>query len=121
MLSTATIEQFLHQLERIATALERISATPDHQVANPEPTVAPEAAQVAEPTAEPVKAEQPEENKPSVTIDQIRKMVVTLSAKGKENKDAVREIIMAYAAKVSEIPADKYTEVMDRLTALQEG
>lgn len=102
-------------LERIATALERVEATEKPQIVpEPEKVVAPEPA----PTAEPAAPAQPEAQ-PSVTLDQIRKMVVTLSAMGQQKKDAVREIITAYGRNVSAIPADKYDEVMDRLTALK--
>ena len=125
MMSHDTIEKFLHQLERIATALERISPAPTERVEAPEkPQNAPEPEQVEtlEPAAAPapVAPAQPEE-KPSITLDQIRKKVVTLSALGKEKKDAVREIIMSYGRNVSSVPADKYPEVMDRLNAVQEG
>lgn len=117
-------------LARIADALERIAAALDH--ANPAPTESaevpeipqiipePEQIEAPAPVADPAPA-QPEEVKPSVTLDQIRKMVVTLSALGKDTKDAVREIVMSYGRNVSAIPADKYTEAMDRLTALKEG
>lgn len=98
-------------LERIASALERVEATEKPQIVpEPEKVVAPEPA----PTAEPAEPAQP-----PVTLDQIRKMVVTLSAMGQQKKDTVREIVTAYGRNVSAIPADKYNEVMDRLTALK--
>lgn len=108
-------------LERIATALERVEATEKPQIVpEPEKVVAPEPAPTAEPAA-PAQPEAQPEAQPPVTLDQIRKMVVTLSALGKEKKDAVRDIITAYGRNVSAIPADKYPEVMDRLTALKEA
>lgn len=104
-------------LERIASALERVEAPEKPQIVpEPEKVVAPEPA----PTAEPAAPVQPEAQ-PSVTLDQIRKQVVTLSAAGAEIKAKVREIITEYGRNVSAIPADKYPEVMDRLTALKEG
>lgn len=109
-------------LERIASALERTSPAPTESIEAPsQPQIAlePEQVEAPAPAADPAPA-QPEE-RPSVTLEQIRKAVVTLSAKGKEKKDAVREIVMSYGRNVSAIPADKYTEAMDRLTALQEG
>lgn len=122
--------------ERIATALERIAATlekssPATHAQIPEsvkPTPAeveapkPEPVETAEPepvAAEPV-ADQPKEVKPTVTLDQIRKKVVELSAAGTQVKDAVRAIITEYGRNVSAIPQDKYNEVMGRLTALKE-
>ena len=111
-------------LERIAVSLERICRALEHPRITPEPVQVEQPAPAPAPTAEPEKVEepaQPEPTKPTVTIDQIRKMVVALSAMGKEKKDAVREIITSYAPNVSGIPFYKYPEVMDKLTALQEG
>ena len=99
----------------------KTTKAPDQPLNAPvfEPAAEPEKVIEPAPTVEPEKPEKPE--KPEITIDQIRKEVVTLSAKGKEKKDAVREIIMAYAPNVSGISVDKYLEVMDKLTALKEG
>ena len=117
-------------LERIAISLERVNKTLDLlvratqpvQVAETAPAPIIEPTPTAEPVQpEPVKVEEPEPPKPCVTIDQIRKLVVELSSKGAEKKDAVREVIMAYAPNVSGIPADKYPEVLDKLNALKEG
>ncbi len=91
-----------------------------------------EAAQAVE-TPTP-KETQPEEEKPTepdtaepaaptttapevlVSHDDILKKVITLSAAGK--KQEAREIVNAYAAKVSDIPADKLAEVAERLDAI---
>ena len=54
---------------------------------------------------------------PSVTKPDVQRKVVELSAAGK--KAEVREIITAYATKVSDIPEDKTTEVWQKLTALE--
>lgn len=124
-------------LERIATALERIAATlekpsteapaqnPDSVKPTPVEIEAPkpEPVETAEPepvAAEPV-ADQPEEVKQTVTLDEIRKKVVQLSAAGAQVKEAVRAIITEYGRNVSAIPADKYAEVMDRLNAVKEA
>lgn len=124
-------------LERIATALERIAATlekpsteapaqiPESVKSTPVEVEAPkpEPVKTAEPepvAADPV-ADQPEEVKPTVTLDEIRKKVVQLSAAGAQAKDAVRAIVTEYGRNVSAIPADKYAEVMDRLNAVKEG
>ena len=47
----------------------------------------------------------------------LSQLVVLLSAAGP--KAQVREIITAYADRVSNIPEDKYAEVMAKLTALE--
>ncbi len=54
---------------------------------------------------------------PAVTIEDIRPLVVKLSASGK--KAEAREIVKEYAASVSDIPAGKYAEVWARLQALE--
>ena len=123
-------------LERIASALERIAATleqpstathaqiPESVKSTPAEVEAPkpEPVETAEPepvAAEPV-ADQPEEVKQTVTLDEIRKKVVQLSAAGAQAKDAVRAIVTEYGRNVSAIPAEKYAEVMDRLNAVKE-
>lgn len=53
---------------------------------------------------------------PQFTHDDILKKVITLSAAGK--KQEARDIVNAYAAKVSDIPADKLAEVAERLDAI---
>ena len=67
------------------------------------------------PKAEPVPFEQPET--PQYKLEDIQQKVVALSASGK--KAEVREIVKSYAEKVSAIPADKFGEVMARLTGLE--
>ena len=70
----------------------------------------------AEPTPEP---EQPaaKEDVPAVTLSDIQQKVVALSAAGK--KAQVRDIITAYASRVSAIPEDKVGEVWQKLTELE--
>lgn len=70
----------------------------------------------AEPTPEP---EQPavKEDAPAVSLSDIQQKVVTLSAAGK--KAQVRDIITAYASRVSAIPEDKVGEVWQKLTELE--
>lgn len=64
-----------------------------------------------EPTEAPQEAEEP------IAVQELQKLVVDLCAKGK--KDQVREIVNAYAKKVSDIPEDKRNEVYAQLTALE--
>lgn len=52
----------------------------------------------------------------SVTLSDIQQKVVALSAAGK--KAQAREIVKAYAERVTLLPDDKYAEVMDKLSAL---
>ena len=66
-----------------------------------------------EPAPEPVK----EETVPAVTLEQIQQKVIKLATSGK--KAQVREIVTAYAPKVSDLAADKWAEVWDKLTELE--
>lgn len=87
--------------------VEAVQEPQDEPAVEPEEVPAPEAEQptAAEPAA------------PAVSLSDIQKKVVDLSVAGK--KDQVREIIKAYATKVSAIPADKVDEVWQKLTALE--
>lgn len=81
----------------------------DHPTLNPFPET-PTTAE--EPSEAPVK-----EVKPAVTMDMLRNKAITLAAAGK--KDQVREVVHPYAAKVTELPEDKWAEVYEKLTALE--
>lgn len=72
------------------------------------------------PFPEPLPAAPAEEEKPSVTPEQLQQKVVQLAAANNGAKKArVREIVNAYARKVSDIPEDKRAEVWDKLTQLE--
>ncbi len=61
-----------------------------------------------------------EEKKPAVTNEQIQQKVMQLAvADGGSKKAQVREIVNAYAKKVSDIPEDKWVEVWGKMTALE--
>lgn len=89
-------------------------------VASPEPaSVEPASVEPAEP-AEPAPVEpkpaQPEAA-PEVTVSEVQGKVVQLVLIGK--KAEARAIVQEYAESVSQIPADKRAEVLERLTALE--
>lgn len=65
-----------------------------------------------EPAAEP---EQPKYTKPDV-LALVQKLAAPTSPEHK--RTGAKAIVKAYGAKVSDIPEDKYAEVMDKLTAL---
>ena len=81
---------------------------------------APEVAAVTTPPEpeKPVEAAQ-EAVAPKYKMTDVQQLVVSLSAAGK--KDQVREIVKAYAERVTLIPEDKFGEVMDKLNALEVG
>lgn len=121
------------RLDKILTALQSLHCDQCVQSAlkyaqagqTTEPAADPAPAEPETPAAdpEPVKAEAPaaqaEEPAPAPvhTKADIQRKVVELSAAGK--KDKVREIVTAYAAKVSAVPDDKVDEIWDKLTALE--
>ena len=120
------------RLDRIAGLLEadieaklrtpKTTAETPQKTAEPEPqgNTQPEPATQAQPQkAEPVSAEteEPKPEKVYVNVEDIRRLVVTLSASGK--KDKAREVIQTYARTVSDLPADKYAEVWAKLKALE--
>ena len=67
--------------------------------------------------SEPVK----EETRPAPTLDEVRLLVQKLATPSSGKRDAVRNIVMKYAKSVSDIPADKLTEVHAELVALDKG
>lgn len=67
----------------------------------------------AAPAAEPAPAA------PQITQQDILAVVQRLIAPGSTKRVQAKAIVNDYAEKISAIPADKYTEVMDRLVALE--
>ena len=83
------------------------------------PPVTPETEEAPTATEEP-QPDPAEPVKPSVTLAQIQQKVVQLAAGfDGAKKAAIRGIINAYAKKVSDLPEDKWDEVMQKLTALE--
>lgn len=73
----------------------------------------------AEAPAEAEEVKEEKKTEPTVTTAQLQKMAIELSAQGK--KVEVRDIVKAYAEKISELPEDKLDEVMSRLEELKNG
>lgn len=109
-------KQLADKLEKVTEAAE--TATED---AEPAEATTPLPWEPAETPAQPTEQPAPvKEAKPSVTKEQIQQKVIQLAAGfGGTKKAAVREIVNAYAAKVTDIPEDKWTEVWEKLTALE--
>lgn len=83
----------------------------------------PETAQPAEEVGadvEPEPAAEPEPEAPKYTKEDILALVQKLAAptSPEHKRTGAKAIVKSYGAKVSDIPADKYAEAMDRLTAL---
>lgn len=71
------------------------------------------------PVAEPVKDTTPTAGAAVATLGDVQRKVVELCGPAHGKKAEVREIVKAYAPKVTGIPADKLDEVMAKLTALE--
>ena len=105
------------RLDKIIQALERTQMTPAEapaMVQDETQTIeVPATEGSAEASNEETTPEPAEEPAKVVTLSDIQKKVVEMSAAGK--KDEVRDIITKYASRVSAIPADKTAEVWEQL------
>ena len=61
----------------------------------------------------------PEKDEPQYTLDDVRAVVQRLIAPGSTKRAQAKAIVEEYATKISAIPVNKFSEVMDRLTALE--
>lgn len=93
------------------TAAETASA-PATESAHPVDAVAP--------WGEPVSEAPAEEPAREVTAAELLALVQKLAAPGTGKRDKAKAIIQAYGAKVSDVPADKRAECLDKLTALDQ-
>lgn len=125
------------RLDKLQTALEAIAESIGTKLvfvgSDDEPAEKATAPQVAQkspaPTSNTAKTEKPAEantmptimtgpqTEPTVKLADIQAKVVELSAKGK--KAQVRDIVKAYADRVTALPEDKWLEVFEKLTALE--
>lgn len=102
------------RLDRIISGLEAITGAAP-VASNPDQVTLEEV--IAEtPRPESEDAAPPWTDVAEVTLSDIQQKVVTLSAAGK--KAQAREIVKAYAERVTLLPKDKYAEVMGKLSAL---
>jgi hypothetical protein len=107
--------------ELVALSTEETAETPQETTkAEDQGNTQPKAETQAQPQkAEPesVETEEQKPEKVDVGVEDIRRLVVTLSASGK--KDEARKVVQTYARTVSDLPADKYVEVWTELKALE--
>lgn len=96
-------------------AEEETPEAPTAATEAPKPEVVEPAPQADETPAE--TTEPPEAPAKKVELSEVQQKVVALAAAGK--KAEVKEIVNAYADKVSAIPEDKLAEVLDKLNALE--
>ena len=101
-------------------AKEDPAQAPKNATGATEENTAPNTRPVEETATDEAPAPSAEAKAPTVTLEQIQQKVVQLAAgNGGAKKAAVREIVNAYAKKVSDLPADKWGEVWSKLTALE--
>lgn len=110
------------KLDNIEAAMQT-SGTPFQAVSAPEVVepaeVEKDAAQ--EENAAPVEAEPvAEPEAPKYTKADIMALVQRLAAPTSTKREQAKAIVKGYATRVSDIPEDKYTEVMDKLTKLEQ-
>ena len=106
--------------DELRKKLEQVVASATPTAAEPAETPQDEA-EAATPTDTPAEAETlatVEETKPEVTLEMLKSKVIKLAAKA-DLKEKVRELVQAYATKVTDIPADKWAEVYMRLDELE--
>lgn len=96
------------EVQKARTEQAAEAQAPAQEAAKPEPEAT--APQQEESPAEPTEW-------PPVTRADIQQLVVQLSAAGK--KAEVKEIVTAYAPRVSGIPEDKFVEVWQKLTSIE--
>ena len=119
-LANAAIDEKDEVQKKLAEVIARTETAKNAQDAPETTTPTENSTEVEnEAQAEPVKATQVQEApKPSVTMSMLTSKAITLSAAGK--KDQVRAIIHEYAQTVTSLPEDKWGEVYQRLTALED-
>ena len=71
------------------------------------------------PHDEPVADPEPAEKVYKITKDDIMAKVQALAAPNNPKREQAKAIVKSYGAKVSDIPEDKYAEVMDKLVELE--
>lgn len=114
------------RLDRIADLLERsqsVAINPADFEPIPEQTT--EGVGSYDPTTadspfpEQVEAPAPVKEEPKIELDQVRKRVTLLRAKGnKEQKDGAAAVVKKYAPNISGLPLDKLPEIWAQLEAL---
>lgn len=127
-MNTITIELSAEDraaLHRLTLALEAISlptpvpATLEQTEEEPKPATTPE--QDIEAAVPFDTKPEPGKPQPEITLADIRKKVQALAAPSTGKNAAVKEIVNHFAPRVSDIPPERYAEVMQLLTALEEA
>ena len=119
ILGTFTVELKAEDRDRIDRLVDALA-----QLKSVEPLVADKPAEVEpEPVTEPETTPEPvvEPEQPTYTAADIQAKVQHLASPACGKRNEVKQLVREYAERVSLIPEDKYNEVMQRLTELEEG
>ena len=104
------------RLDRLIAALENKTT----QAETPADPVTEALAEVLDNVTEPTVEESTTTEETTITADLIQQKVMELcKANGGKHKGTVKDIVTAYAPTVSKIPEDKWSEVWDKLIALE--
>lgn len=104
------------RLDRLIAALEN-RTTKEETPADP---VTEALAEVLDNVTEPTVEESTTTEETTITADLIQQKVMELcKANGGKHKGTVKDIVTSYAPTVSKIPEDKWSEVWDKLIALE--
>lgn len=100
---------------RIVTGTAEEPKAPEQPAENP-------AQEISQPVEEVTAAADPEpaeeQKAPEYTKNDVLALVQKLAAPNNPKREAAKAIVKSYGAKVSDIPADKYGEVMEKLHKL---
>lgn len=123
---TVTVELCQADRDRLDNIINLLGQTPARPASEPQnkpETVTPKKTQPEpdDPAAElPVEPAEPAEpTAPQYTQADVLAKVQSMATPGNPKREQAKAIVKAYAAKVSDIPADKYAEVMEKLNALE--
>jgi len=107
----------VYDLEPVAPAETRQKAAETASAPTPEST---HPVDEVSPHGEPVSVAAAEEPVREVTAAELLALVQKLAAPGSGKRDKAKAIVQSYGTKVSDVPADKRAECMDKLTALDQ-
>lgn len=114
-----TFELCAEDRERVDRLIQALEGSQPAKVEKPETSLT---QLVLQAMGEPTATEKPAEpEKPKATLADIQAKVQKLASPSSGKRDQVKELIKGYAERVSQIPEDKFDEVMRGLTAIEEG
>lgn len=116
---TLTIDLTAENLEKLKVFCEETGATPNKKPASKQKPAPAAKAESKETEAPAAPAEKPAETKApekTITLTDVRAVALKLSKAGKS--DVLKEIFAKFdATKLSEVPEDRYDDLMQELTA----